>query len=50
MNKIVIAGLVFVAVVVGVVYIFGADIKGSFVEKSVPPAATVPETSTPIKK
>ena len=49
MNKIVIAGLVFVAVVVGVVYIFGADIKSSFVEKSVP-AATVHETPTPIKK
>jgi hypothetical protein len=49
MNKIVIAGLVFVAVIVGAIYLFGTDIKSSFVEKSVP-AATIPETSTPIKK
>jgi hypothetical protein len=49
MNKIVIAGLVFVAVIIGAVYLFGPDIKGSFVETAVP-AATIPETPTPIKK
>mgnify|MGYP006883081979 CR=1 FL=1 len=49
MNKIVIAGLVFLAVIIGTVYLFGMDIKSSFVETAVP-AATIPETPTPIKK
>jgi hypothetical protein len=48
MNKIVIAGLVLVAVVIGTVYLFGMDIKSSFVETA--PTATIPETPTPIKK
>lgn len=49
MNKIVIAGLVFVAVIVGAIYLFGTEIKSSFVETAAP-AATISETSTPIKK
>tara|TARA_Y100000385_G_C13022086_1_gene606653 strand:+ start:174 stop:320 length:147 start_codon:yes stop_codon:yes gene_type:complete len=48
MNKIVIAGLVFLAVIIGTVYLFGMDIKSSFVETA--PTATIPETPTPIKK
>ena len=48
MNIIVIAGLVFLAVIIGTVYLFGMDIKSSFVETA--PTATIPETPTPIKK